>query len=62
MMYDLELDDATVSGKLDENSWLDIMLNCPRDRGFCICKDESKMLIIHLATVFDIDLKRLEKD
>ena len=62
MMDDLRLDDAVVSGELDKHAWVDIKLANPSDGRFCICEHEATMLIIHLATVFDIDLKFLKKD
>ena len=61
-MQDLGLDDAEVSGELDENGWVGIKLDNPDDSEFSIGQHEATMLIIHLATVFDIDLKFLKKD
>lgn len=61
-MTDLILEDAVVAGELDEYKWLDIKLDAPRDGGFCISEDEATMLIMHLATVFEIDLSKLEND
>lgn len=55
-MDDLNLDDATVSGQLDQSDWVTIKLDEPEDGEFCICEHEATMLIIHLAAIFDIDL------
>lgn len=57
-MSDLEIEELTFSGNLDNRGWMDIRQSHDGGLVLVINKEEAKKLITHLAELFDINLKR----